>query len=306
MREFVIFVVGKTREMAEKKFGFRAKDALIKVMEAYKALPKESKPRSCDRLFYMIEDSVGISRSAMMRYKKNHGWQEVLDLYFKGKMDEGDRFFDVHFEHGSVPYVEVIKPKSKRRKRGRAEVVIPAGSPKIKVVQKKIDALSMKVTVEEEHISLLTMQKQMKSVTFYSLEASKDILMISRVMIKYYYEEIQAVIAEAGGVVANLDQMGRASIKTYSDEIKYYQKQCAEFLKPSAIARYMQILGVDKLDPSLTEIMKEAFTPNAILQAVEQISASRTAFEMAQDDEAWDNKMEHYTDGQRVDIEGRH
>lgn len=129
---------------------------------------------------------------------------------------------------------------------------------------------------QEELPSFEDIAKDIRSFASLAIKATKSSVFMAAKMMMYWNARMDALVESRGGV-SFLTETDNIRMKTYEDRILYYQNLVAEYLKPSAVAKYLSIIGMKEslqIIPDGNEL--GTLTPAALCKMLEQMGVSAT------------------------------
>lgn len=135
--------------------------------------------------------------------------------------------------------------------------------------------------VTEELPSFENIAKDIRSFASLAIKATKSSVFMAAKMMMYWNARMDALVESRGGV-SFLTETDNIRMKTYEDRILYYQNLVSEYLKPSAVAKYLSIIGMKEslqLVPDGNEL--GTLTPAALCKMLEQMGVSARLGDMA-------------------------
>ena len=128
--------------------------------------------------------------------------------------------------------------------------------------------------VTEELPSFEDIAKDIRSFASLAIKATKSSVFMAAKMMMYWNARMDALVESRGGV-SFLTETDNIRMKTYEDRILYYQNLVSEYLKPSAVAKYLTIIGMKEslqLVPDGNEL--GTLTPAALCKMLEEMGVS--------------------------------
>lgn len=125
-----------------------------------------------------------------------------------------------------------------------------------------------------EHVSFEEIARDIKGFSSLAIKATKSTVMVAAKMMMYWTTRMENLVDTRGGI-AFLTESDNIRLRTYEDRILYYQGLVSEFIKPSAVARYLQLVGMKEslqIMPDGNEL--GTLTPAALSKLLEEMNVS--------------------------------
>ena len=131
------------------------------------------------------------------------------------------------------------------------------------------EAMSVKVLPTD--IAFTTIATELKDFAYLSLTGQKEAVESLMLMVKHYSRKIKTLYYQAGGGI-KITPIQETEIDLYADSLNKYLKRLEEYIKPSAIASYLKMAGMETVMAAMPEgVDASAHTPDKLSEALRKL-----------------------------------
>lgn len=119
----------------------------------------------------------------------------------------------------------------------------------IKKLEEQVKVIEAGAPIKKD-VPLSSVVTKIKDFVWQMLTSAEEVASVASMMIRYYKTKIDQLVTNAGGMTG-LTTIQAQEVESWAKEMRRYQDQVAEFLKPTAMAALLKMIGIEAaIDPN--------------------------------------------------------
>ena len=126
------------------------------------------------------------------------------------------------------------------------------------------------MSITNSDVAFSKIAEDIKGFSYLLIDTSRKAVTTQATIIQYYQGRAEELLQKKIGS-GGLSALDEKRLEGYITKMENAEKAVREYLKPSSVARYLQLIGIESaIEPLPDDIDIHAFTPSKLLSAVEE------------------------------------